>query len=110
MAGKHYKWHKRWTVDLESATAKHESGFVANFVLLPLTESQKSDADGVAAIGKRRMNDGREFGIATASAVLQETFDTLKSKHGSGNAQQMIARLAREAGEVFEHAQRKGRN
>jgi len=45
--------------------------------------------------------DGREWGIVTTPAMLEATFEALKSKHGPHNAQTMIARLAREAGEIW---------
>ena len=31
MTGKHYNWHKRWIVDLETCTATHDSGLVFKF-------------------------------------------------------------------------------
>jgi hypothetical protein len=112
MTGKHFQWHKRWTVDLETGTATHHTGFVAAFVRLPLSEEQKaeSDAGGISAIGQCWMPDGRQFGIVTTMAMLDATFGQLSAKHGAGNAQQMIARLGREAGEAFEYAQRRHRH
>lgn len=32
MTGKHYNWHKRWTVDLDACTATHDSGLVVQVV------------------------------------------------------------------------------
>lgn len=101
MTGKHYNWHKRWTVDLEAASATHDSGLVARFLLLPLTEAQKQAHDDSAAIGKCWTLDGREWGVITTPELLQATFEALKTKHGPHNAQTMLARLAREAGEVW---------
>jgi hypothetical protein len=31
MTGKHYQWHKRWTVNQETCTATHESGLAFQF-------------------------------------------------------------------------------
>lgn len=101
MTGKHYKWHLRWTVDLLTASAAHDSGLVARFLALPMTETQLQEHDTDAAIGKCWTPDGREWGIVTTPAMLEATFDALKSKHGPHNAQTMIARLGREAGEVW---------
>jgi hypothetical protein len=101
MTGKHYKWHKRWTVDVEAASATHESGLIARFLLLPLTESQMQAHEEDAAIGKCWTPDGREWGVVTTPELLQQVFDDLAEKNGRNNAHQMIARLAREAGEVW---------
>jgi hypothetical protein len=32
MVGKHYGWHKRWTLDAAGGAAIHESGFAVQFV------------------------------------------------------------------------------
>ena len=104
MTGKHYQWHKRWAVSLEAASAVHESGLVVRFLGLPLSEAQMVAHDADAAIGKCWTPDGREWGIVTTPDILDATFGALKIKHGAGNAAQMIARLAREAGELWAKA------
>lgn len=81
MTGKHYQWHKRWTVDLQAASATHESGLVVVFAPHP-----EGGWDG------RALNPN-------------EVFETLTKTHGAGNAQQMLTRLAREAGDVWQRAQ-----
>jgi hypothetical protein len=101
MTGKHYKWHKRWIVDVEAASATHESGLVARFLLLTLAESQMQAHEGDAVIGQCWTPDGREWGVVTTPELLQQVFDGLAQKNGRNNAHQMIARLAREAGEVW---------
>lgn len=101
MTGKHYQWHKRWSVDIEAASAAHDSGLVVRFLALPLTEERKHLHDADAAIGKCWTTDGREWGAVTTPVMLDGTFEALKLKHGAANAQQMIDRLAREAGEVW---------
>lgn len=101
MTGKHFGWHKRWTVDLEGASATHDSGLVTRFLLLPLTEAQQQAHDTDAAIGKCWTPDGREWGVVTTPHMLEVTFAALKAKNGPHNAQQMLARLAREAGEIW---------
>lgn len=109
MTGKHYNWHKRWAFDMENASATHENGFVAMFLELPLSEEEKRncDAEGICAIGQCWTDDEREFGIVTTSAILNKTFDALVEQHGEGNAQKMLARLSREAGEIFVYALKK---
>ena len=82
MTGKHYHWHKRWTVDLPAASATHDSGLVMVFA-----PHQEGGWDG------RAINPN-------------EVFDKLAETHGAGNAQQMMARLAREAGDVWAKAQK----
>jgi hypothetical protein len=84
MTGKHYAWHKRWAVDLATRTATHETGLVARF-------SEASDDLG---------GWSGELVQPAANAVLRD----LVAKHGGHNAPKMIARLAREAGEVYHHA------
>lgn len=101
MTGKHYDWHKRWTVDLTAGSATHDSGLVVRFLLLPPTEAQIQAHESDTAIGKCWTPDGREWGAITTPELMQATFDALKEKNGPHNAQQMLARLAREAGEVW---------
>jgi hypothetical protein len=101
MTNKHFNWHKRWTVDVEAASASHDSGLVVRFLALPLSEAQIQAHDCDAAIGKCWTTDGREWGAVTTPAMLESTFENLKSKNGPHNAQSMLARLAREAGEVW---------
>lgn len=107
MTGKRYKWQLRWTVDVQAASATHDSGLVVRFLSLPLTEAQKQEHDADVAIGKCWTPDGREWGIVTAPELLEATFEALKSQHGPHNAQAMLSRFAREAGEVW--VQRKTR-
>jgi len=101
MTGKHYQWHRRWTVDLLAGNATHDTGLVVRFLALPLTEAQKREHDSDVAIGKCWTPDGREWGVLTQGAILEETFEHLKEKNGPHNAQAMLARLAREAGDVW---------
>lgn len=101
MTGKHYNWHKHWTVDLVAATAAHDGGLIARFLALPLSEEQKQAHNHDAAIGKCWTPDGREWGVVTAPEMWQATFDALKNQHGPHNALLMLVRLSREAGEVW---------
>lgn len=101
MTGRHYRWHRRWTIDLLAASATHDSGFIARFITLPMTESQKQEHDADAAIGTCWTPDGRQWGIVTTRPMLEATFEALKAKNGPHNGQTMLARLAREAGEVW---------
>lgn len=84
MTGKHYQFHKRWSVDPAASTATHETGLVVRFALA-------TDGEG---------GWSGEFVQPGANEVLRE----LVAKHGGHNAPQMMARLAREAGEVYKHA------
>lgn len=104
MTGKHFAWHKRWAVSLETASATHDSGLVVRFLPLPLTPAQQQAHQRDSAIGKCWTPDGREWGAVTTPELLQAAFEALREKHGAGNAQQMLARLGREAGEVWAHA------
>lgn len=104
MTGRHFRWHRRWTVSLETASATHDSGLVVRFLALPLTDQSRAAHESESAIGKCWTTDGREWGAVTTPAILEATFATLRQRHGAGNAQKMIARLAREAGEVWAYA------
>lgn len=101
MTGKHYNWHKRWAVDLKAASATHDSGLVARFIALPLTEAQALEHGTDVAIGKCWTPDGCEWGVVTTQAAQGAVFDALTKNHGQYNAQKMLARIAREAGEVW---------
>jgi len=105
MTGKHYNWHKRWRLDVESASASHDTGLLVRFVALPQSEAQKvaHDAAGDAAIGQCWTTDNRLWGVVTTADCMRAVFDELKKHNGAGNAQQMLARLAREAGELWAH-------
>ena len=104
MTGKHHNWHKRWSASIEAASATHDSGLVVRFLLLPLSEAQITAHEQDAAIGKCWTTDGREWGVVTTPALLESTCEALRAKNGAGNAQQMLARLAREAGEIWTKA------
>ena len=110
MSGKHFGWHKRWQVDLAAGTAVHDSGLSTRFLLLPLSESEKvaADASGLSAIGECFVGDGRHYSIVTRHDNLQSTFDAFKAQNGAGNAQKKLARLAREAGDAYVYALRRG--
>ena len=84
MSGRHNNWHKRWVVDLGASTATHDTGLVVRFALATDDEGGRSG----------------EFDQPGADEVLS----ALVAKHGGHNAPKMIARLAREAGEVYKHA------
>lgn len=101
MSNKHFNWHKHWTVDLEAASASHDSGLVVRFWTLPLSEEQIQEHNSDVAIGKCWTTDGREWGAVTTPALLDSTFEILKFKNGPHNAQSMLARLAREAAEAW---------
>ena len=104
MTGKHYQFHKRWTVDVPAASATHESGLVVRFRPLPQTESQMQaydDADDGIGISKCWTPDECKWGVFADHELLQQVFDKLAKKHGKGNAHQMLARLGREAAKTW---------
>jgi hypothetical protein len=95
-------WKRRWTVNIETASAEHDCGLIVQYLALPLTEEQKQAHDGASsALGKCWTDDGREWGIVTTPVLLYPLFEALKEEHGLKKAQMRIARLAREAGEVW---------
>lgn len=84
MVSKHYKWQLEWAVDLEASTAAHSSGLVVQF-------TPADDTPGA--------HDGRAVNIEQISSALL-------AKHGGHNVPQMLARLMREAGEIYTEARR----
>lgn len=80
MTGKHYKWQARWRVDLAARTATHESGLVVHFARNP---------------------DDDRWGGRAEETNAQSVYAGLVEDHGAHNAPQMMARLLREAGEIF---------
>lgn len=98
MVGKHYRWQQRWTLNREQATARHENGLTVRFVL------QGSNAPG-STIGACWTPDERQWFVVTDLEALNSLFADLTVQHGP-NATQMIARLGREAGELWADAHR----
>lgn len=82
MTSKHYRWQTRWHVNLDASTATHDSGLVVRF--------DRADDD-------QRAWDGA---IVDDPAVMS----ALLSKHGPHNIGPHLARLMREAGELFSAA------
>lgn len=83
MAGKHHGWQARWRVDLSTCTATHDSGLVFRF---RQTEPGIWDGEG-------------EFSEEWAAAARQRMNPSDLQKHA--------ARLAREAGDVYQAELRK---
>ena len=84
MTGRHYAWHRAWSVDIDQRTATHESGLTVRFT----PAADDAQAWHGAADPIRR------------DAVLAE----LAARHGAHNAPQRLARLMREAQETWTHA------
>lgn len=82
MTGKHYRWQTRWTIDLGACTARHESGLVVCF-------SQAADTPGAW--------DGELLEDPALTAQLVR-------KHGPHNIGPMVARLMREAAQLYTEA------
>lgn len=89
MTGKHYNFHRRWVVDLANNTVTHESGLMVTFT--------------------RHTDGGGGWDGAVEDANGNATFAILRAKHGADNAAAMLARLMREASEVFSRAKSKPR-
>nr|WP_319566298.1 hypothetical protein [uncultured Rhodoferax sp.] len=85
MTGKHYAFHKRWTVDMEARTALHESGLLVEF-------TPKTGAGFVKV------------------STEQPALDYLSAKNGRGNAGVMLERLKREASDVYLWAKEQGKS
>lgn len=78
MVGKHYNWHKHWTVDMSACTATHDSGLVVQF--------EQADS---------RACDGSAVNTEAWVAAIKDTMPPQDlSKH--------LARLMREAREAYQ--------
>ncbi|MCV2349297.1 hypothetical protein [Paucibacter sp. Y2R2-4] len=82
MTSKHYGWQKRWRVDLAARQAVHESGLIVEYTQDP--------ADPAAW-------DGELLPDPAVHAALI-------AKHGPHNIGPMMARLMREAGQIYKEA------
>lgn len=79
MPSKHYRWQTRWRVDMPARSAVHESGLIVRF----------SAPD--------------RYGGADGEPVnSQEWLDQAIKKHGGHNIGPMLARLMREAGQIYQ--------
>lgn len=102
----HADRNKRWDVNLDSLGVTHENGFVATFLVLPVTETSSFPAEfaKLVPIGTYAALDGCSFGIVTTVDMLQSVFMACNDLHGSEIAIQMIIHLIEEACEAFEYA------
>lgn len=80
MTGKHYNWHKRWTVDLSACTATHDSGLVVRFA---------------QAVDDPRAWDGTPVNS-------EEWFAKIKHTMPPQDLANHAARMMREAGEAYQ--------
>lgn len=96
MAGMHSDLEKHWTVDRIAASVTHESGFHAQFITLSL-----SGAVGVpleaSPLCKCCAVDGREWWLVMTPELFRTTIADLTARHGPQAAQEILARLSREA-------------
>lgn len=100
MTGRHYNWHKRWTLDPAAATATHETGWVVRFVTAEqAADMPPTEIGGDCWIGERRWIALHQGGDDALRRWLQE-----QSAHGlrdPNSIRKRIARLMREAGELW---------
>lgn len=89
MTSKHHKWQTRWLVDLAAAQATHDSGLVVEFK--PAHGPPEVEFDG------RPLN-------------TDQVLPALMEKHGQHNVGPMLARLLREAGDIYSHTLRDDNN
>lgn len=80
MTGKHYRWQRRWVVDLAARTAIHDSGLIVAF-----SESRDGAIDGEAVNG---------------DAWIADKWHSMPAR----DLERHAARLMREAGDVYQRA------
>lgn len=102
MVGKHYRWQTRWTVSLDDATATHDSGLVVRFT--PLADrGLPPDLPEIGAtcwtLDGTRWAGALQGGDTALSAWL--TAQAGRGLRDTASVQNRLARLMREAGEVF---------
>lgn len=98
MTGKHHNWHKHWRLDVETASAVHDSGWTVRFV--------KPDTESISKIGGRCWTkDGREWLVLHAGGddALNEWLQAqaLRGLRDVNSVNSRIARLMREAGALW---------
>lgn len=112
MAGKHKNWRKRWQLDAAARLATHESGLVCMLEPLPITDARAAalEADGWTACGECWLpaDPSQRWGTLAQAEQVQAVFDALRAQHGGHNAPAMLARLAREAGELWTYHMERG--
>lgn len=104
MAGKHYNWHKAWTLDVAQATATHESGWAVSYT----PEATRPAGAAPPAIGGLCWTqDGRRY-VVSYTGTDADLRDWLSAQAQRGlrderSIQARVARLMREAGELWVH-------
>jgi hypothetical protein len=98
MIAKHRYWQRSWAVDIDNCTATHESGLSVRYLPLP---SSDTSSDELMVIGKCWTDGSQQWEMYTSPKNFEQAFETLRVKNGIGNATQMMARLKREAGEIW---------
>ncbi len=103
MTGKHYNWHRRWILDPAAQAATHDTGWVVRFV----TEAQYADMPLPDIGGQCVTNDGAVWLVLHqgGDAALKRWLEA-QAENGlrdTGSVQRRIARLMREAGELWVH-------
>lgn len=100
----HYNWHKKWTVDLPTFSATHETGLLVRFFPVLNNVADVEDPDVVLGNFANQMGnvymakDGSKWIVITTPELRDATLKLLAVKNGLGNAPIMLDRLGREAG------------
>lgn len=101
MTGKHYNWHRRWTLDAAARAATHDTGWAVRFV----TEAEYADMPPAEIGGRCWTEDGRVWivlhqgGEAALTAWLEAQAAT--GLRDRASIERRLARLMREAGELW---------
>ena len=103
MSSKHYKWQARWTVDVPSQTAEHETGLRVRYFRIIDGVAQYGTTDDDVVLGIATCVDNSKWIAITTLAIRDAVFDQLVEKNGEHNTPQMIVRLAREAVQIWEY-------
>ena len=104
MAGKHFNWHKAWTLDAAQAMATHDSGWTVSYT----PEATRPAGTAPPAIGGLCWTqDGRRYVVSyTGTDADLSTWLSAQAQRGlrdGKSIQARVARLMREAGELWVH-------
>lgn len=104
IAGKHYRWQTQWTVSLDEATARHDSGLVVRFT--PLAERRLPP--DLPEIGTTcwTLDGTRWMGALQGGDTALNDWLTAQAARGlrdTASVRNRLARLMREAGEIYVH-------
>jgi hypothetical protein len=79
VVGKHYQWHKKWTLDIATCTATHETGAIVDFSCVGgewVGAFRGGSAAAETWLSAHKFNPNDANGRARLSRIMKEANDT----------------------------------